>query len=119
MSIDPAAFPAPPRRARRTMADRLRDAVLALSDWQGSVLVHIEQPWASITFAGSRHRLRIAYAGPEEVEAGEALIADLPEHEFTLPGQLVADAAVIGVEHTMLPEPRLVVECEILLLEEG
>jgi hypothetical protein len=118
MSIDPPPFPAPPRRVRRTMADRLREAVLALSDGQGSVLAHVEQPWASITFAGSRHRLRIAYAGPAGVEAGEMLIAELPEHEFALPGQLVADATVTGAEHTMLPEPQLVVECEILLLEE-
>lgn len=118
MSIDPLRFPAQPRRVRRTLADRLRLAVLALSDDRGTVLSHTEQPWASITFAGSRHRLKLVFEGSEEMDAGELLVAELPEHEFTLPGQLVAHATVTGVEHTMLPEPRLVVECEILLLEE-
>jgi hypothetical protein len=31
----------------------------------------------------------------------------------------VADAGVVEVEHRLLPEPRLVVQCELLLLEES
>ncbi|MCB2085058.1 MAG: hypothetical protein H6920_11315 [Sphingomonadaceae bacterium] len=118
MSVDP--FPAPVRRSIvRGLNGRLRRAVQALSDGLGTVAAHSERPWASITFAGSRHRLRIEFSGAQEVEAGERLIAELPEHEFALVGQLVADANVVGVEHTMLPEPKLVIDCEILLLEEG
>ncbi len=49
---------------------------------------------------------------------GEQFIAALPEHEFTLPRQLVADAAVVSVEHATLPEPRLTVELELLLLDD-
>nr|WP_137677937.1 hypothetical protein [Parerythrobacter lutipelagi] len=108
------------RRAEvRGLTGRLRRAVLALANGTGTIISHSEKPWASITFAGSRHRLRIAFTGPEDVEAGEELVAELPEHEFALGGQLVADATITGVEHTMLPEPMLVVDCEILLLEEG
>ena len=34
-------------------------------------------------------------------------------------GQIVADAAILEVEHRLIPEPRLVVQCELLLLEES
>ena len=47
------------------------------------------------------------------------VVAELPEHEFAIPGQIVADAAILEVEHRLLPEPRLVVQCELLLLEES
>ena len=43
----------------------------------------------------------------------------LPDHEFTIPRQLVADAAVVAVEHTTLPEQRLEVTAELLLLEDA
>lgn len=52
------------------------------------------------------------------MEAGEDFIADLPEHEFSIPGQLVAEARVTEVEHRLLPTPRIVVQCEMLLLED-
>ena len=112
--------PVAPRPAsRRTLADRLREELQALGDWRGQVLTHTEKPWASITFAGSRHTLALLFAGDEAVAAGEHFIASLPEHEFAIPRQLVADAAITEVEHRLLPHPRLVVQCELLLLEEG
>ena len=46
-------------------------------------------------------------------------IVFLPEHEFMLPGQLVADVAVTAVDHRLAPEPRLTVSIELLLLDEG
>ncbi len=104
---------------RRTPGDRLRDALMALGECRGQILMHEEKPWASITFAGTRHRLAILFSGEEAVEAGEIFIAELPEHEFAIPGQLVADATVSGTQHRLLPSPRLVVECELLLLEES
>lgn len=109
----------PARRARRTSADRLRDAILALSDHRAQVIAQSERAWASITFAGARHGLTLLFAGEEAVKAGERFVADLPEHEFTLSGHLVADATVSEVEHRMVPTPRMVVTCEILMLEEG
>ena len=53
------------------------------------------------------------------VDAGARFIADLPEHEFAIPGQLVTEAPVTEYEERLLPAPRLVVACELLLLEEG
>ena len=111
--------PPKPPRVRRTAGDRLRSALADLGDHRGQVLTHHEKAWASITFAGTRHSLAILFAGPEAVEAGERFIADLPEHEFAIQGQLVADAAVAQVEHRLLPHPRLLVRCELLLLEDA
>lgn len=108
-----------PAPVRRSTGDRLREALLTLGDHRGQVLTHTERAWASITFAGARHRLALLFAGEAAVAAGEAFIAALPDHEFAIPGQLVADAAITEVEHRLLPLPRLVVQCELLLLEEG
>lgn len=112
----------PTRRAapaKRSPADRAREAVLALGDHHGQLIAHTEKAWASITFAGARHTFALLFAGAEAVEAGERLIAALPDHEFAIPGQLVADATVTEAEHRLLPTPRLVVRCELLLLEES
>ena len=109
----------PARRARRTAADRLHDAILALADHHAQVVAQSERAWASITFAGARHIFSLIFAGEAAVEAGERFVANLPEHEFSLAGQLVADATVSEVEHRMLPSPRMIVTCEVLMLEEG
>lgn len=124
MSADLASLPArtPPTamgRARRSTTDRLRAALAPLHAHHGQILTHRETPWASITFAGSRHALALLFAGEDAVAAGEAFLEVLPEHEFAIPGQLVADAAITAVDHRLLPSPRLVVECELLLLEDA
>ena len=105
-------------RAARAPRSRLRAALLALTEGQATILSHEEKSWASITFAGARHRLELLFDGAEAVQAGELFIAFLPEHEFAIPGQLVADAAVTAVDHRLDP-PRMQVSCELLLLEEG
>ena len=117
MQIDPIV--PRPRTERRTPSVRLREQLLALANGKAALLNHEEKPWASVTFAGARHRLELAFDGAEAIEAGECFIAFLPEHEFAIAGQLVADAAVVAVDHRLAPEPRLAVTCELLLLEEG
>ena len=105
-------------RARREPRNRLREALLHLARGQATILSHDEKSWASITFAGARHRVVLEFEGAEAVEAAELFIAFLPEHEFEIPGQLVADATVIAVDHRIEP-PRMQVSCELLLLDEG
>lgn len=117
MHTDSITPPPARRRGLRGPRERLAEALLALADGKGRIVSHCEKSWASITFAGARHRVKLVFEG-EEVEAGECFIAFLPEHEFAIRGQLVADAAVVEVESTAQP-PQLGVTCEILLLEEG
>lgn len=116
MRIDPV-IPRP-RAARRSPAVRLREQLFDLARGQATVVSHEEKAWASVTFAGARHRVELAFEGAEAIEAGECFIAFLPEHEFAIPGQLVADAAVTEVDHRLDP-PLLRVTCELLMLEEG
>ncbi|MEL7691549.1 hypothetical protein [Citromicrobium bathyomarinum] len=107
------------RQPRRGNSARLERAVLALAGDHGRIVEHRERNWASITFAGTRHTLRIVFDTPEAIDGGETLIAALPDHEFALPARLVADATVSAVDHVMGPAPQLTVTCELLLLEDG
>ena len=59
------------------------------------------------------------FDGEVATAVGEHVIAELPEHEFAIPGQLVAEATVTKIEHSFLSEPRLVVTAVLLLLEES
>lgn len=121
MHIDPAARTdgaGRPPRAPHGPGRRLAEALHDLAERKGRIASHSEKSWASITFAGARHRFEMVFEGAEAVEAGESFIAFLPDHEFAIPGQLVADAAVTEVDHVLDP-PRLTVKCELLLLEEG
>ncbi len=106
-------------RPRRTVADRVRAAITGLAGGHGTVLSHDEKAWASITFSGTRHAVVLEFCGPEAVAGGEELIERLPDHEFTLPGQLVADATIAAVDHRFGAIERLEVTAVLLLLEEG
>ena len=105
---------------RRAMAisEHLREQLLGIGGGNGRVASHAEKAWASLTFSGARHTLCLVFAGPEEVQAGEDIVSVLSEHEFSIPGQLVADAAVTEVTHKLGDAPRMVVTVELLLLEE-
>ncbi|KPF93694.1 hypothetical protein IP81_02235 [Novosphingobium sp. AAP83] len=83
------------------------------------VVSHDEAPWASITFTGARHTIVLRFAGGDAVSDGERFIATLPDHEFRLRSQLVADASVTRVDHEVLPAPLMEVECELLLLDHN
>jgi len=118
MRADPNDMPNLPRRSARAPAQRLREAIAALAGPAGEIIHHAESNWASISFSGTRHRLDLRFSGMEGIEAGEGFVEALPEHEFAIPRQLVADAAVRKVEQAWLPEPHLGVSIELLLLEE-
>jgi len=112
----------PPRTAARPCrkpSERLRQALLALAGGHGTITDHREKNWASITFAGTRHRIDLVFEGAEAVEHGEVFIDRLPEHLFNIPGQLVADAGVIEVDQQLGAEPRMQVSTEVLLLEDS
>lgn len=112
-------MPRDPLPPRRTTADRLRAALLDLGRNKAAVVTHREKAWASVTFEGARHRVTLRFDSPDAVAAGEHFVAALSEHEFAIPGQLVADATVTRVDHTLLPQPQMTVECELLLLVDA
>lgn len=105
--------------ARRTPGDRLRDALIELAADNATVLTHEETPWASVTFSGSRHELTLDFDGPEAVLSGELFSAVLPDHEFAIPGQLVADALVSSIDHRVYPHPRMVISVTVLMLVDA
>ncbi|MCX7282944.1 MAG: hypothetical protein NTX28_02680 [Novosphingobium sp.] len=111
-----AATTLPPRRL--ATADRLLRAVREIAGPLAEVVSHAETPWASITFSGARHTLVLRFAGSDAVSDGEQFVTLLPDHEFRVRGQLVADAAITRVDHELLPAPLMEAEIEILLLNE-
>ena len=108
-------LPAAP--TRHQPRNRLRETLRELAGGEATILSHHEKSWASVTFAGARHHLELEFEGAGAVDAGEMFVVFLPEHEFDIPRHLVADAVVTAVEHRLDP-PRMMVSCELLLLEE-
>jgi hypothetical protein len=92
--------------------------MVAITGGEGTLVSHQERPWSSTTFEGSRHHFLLEFDGVDAIALGEALIARLPDHEFTIPGHLVADATIVSVEHSLADHPRMRIESEILLLRE-
>ena len=105
--------------SRRDPGARLIAALEHLAGGRATLLRHRQRPWASITFSGTRHELNFRFSGAEGVATGEAFLADLPDHEFAIPRQLVADVEIKAVDHVLVPQPELTVELELLLLDEG
>ncbi len=123
MRIDPRADRAMQRSLRsrperRSPWLKLLSEVLALCGPEAEFLRHAERPWNSATFSGSRHIIALAFIGREAVACGGHFIDALPDHEFTVRGQLVADVTISSVEHENGPEPRMTVEAELLLLDD-
>jgi len=118
-TIEVKSAPRPALRARRTTADRVRTALMALTGGAGTLITHEEKAWASITFSGTRHEVVLEFCGADAVVGGEELIERLPDHDFRIPGQLVADATITKVDHRFGAMERLEVTAVLLLLEEG
>ncbi|MEL7190536.1 MAG: hypothetical protein AAGK17_13360 [Pseudomonadota bacterium] len=105
-------------RPRRTLSDRVNEALFQLTKGKAAILSHTETPWASITFSGTRHEIVLDFVGSQAVEVGEDFIANLPDHEFTIPAQLVAEASVTEVDHRFGEDEQMVVTAVLLLLED-
>ncbi len=119
LEIKAARPPASRYRARKSLADRVHEALVELAEGKAAILTHEETHWASITFTGTRHEIVLDFHGAEAVAVGEEFIVNLPEHEFRIPGQLVADASVREVDHRFGADERMLVTCVLLLLEES
>lgn len=69
-----------------------RDRIL-LTEWRSV-------DWQSLTFVGERHTISLRILGPDSEAAVERLTSGLEDADFVIPGQIVADIAVVGE-----PEP--------------
>lgn len=58
------------------------------------------EDWASLTFDGQRHRIELRLDGDPALlaAAGKAIAAELGQVEFTVPGHLVADIALVATD---------------------
>jgi len=65
-----------------------RDRIL-LTEWRSV-------DWQSLTFVGERHTISLRILGPDSDAAVERLTSGLEEADFIVPGQIVADIAVVG-----------------------
>lgn len=98
---------------------QLLSGVLGLAGPEAELLRHSERPWASATFAGTRHVIALQFSGDDGIASAEAFMEALPEHEFALSRHVVIEAAIRSVEQEMIPEARLTLEAEFLLLEDA
>lgn len=58
--------------------------------------------WRSLTFTGERHQIHLRVPGPGSREVVERMCAGLEDAEFSIPGQIVADIAVVGTPRRAL-----------------
>ena len=56
------------------------------------------QDWTSITFSGSRHRVRLRLEGKDAGAAADALLADLAEAALDLRDHILVDLAIVSDE---------------------
>jgi len=104
---------------RRDPAMPVIRAVLALAGHAGALDEHRGIRWASATFTGMRHQLRLRFVGAPAIAAGDRLAAVIGEHEFRIPGHIVADAAVIERHQRHEGEPMLSLTVELLTVEDA
>ena len=66
--------------------------------------------WRSLTFNGERHELQLRVSGPSSGEVVARMCDGLEESEIDIPGAIVADIKVVGVEPTADGSSEIVVE---------
>lgn len=102
---------------RQDAATAIIRAILTLASGMAELEEHRGTQWASATFSGMRHVLRVRFNGSEAVVRGEWLAAILPEHEFRMRGHLVADVAIAQIHRRHEGEPAMTLTIEALSVE--
>lgn len=96
-------------RALLRRANIGRDRIL-LTDWRST-------DWQSLTLIGEKHKLRFRIPGPGSIEVANLLAEGLAEAEFEIPGQIVADIALVR-EPRSCNDGSIEIEIEALTIEE-
>lgn len=98
MPVDPAQL----NTCRRDPGSVLASQIEILAGDRASVMLERERPWASITFAGTRHSLTVNWTGAVDLADLDNLAKLLPAHEYSIPGHFVADILVTEQSKTRL-----------------
>ncbi len=93
----------------------IRQLAALVDDRRGAVPIYpmlvvesvATRPWSSATFEGERHRFDLRLHGDAEAigDALVRLVESLPDAEFDLPGQIVAEAKLMAVR--VDPDPSV------------
>ncbi len=88
------------RRARTEEQGLFRAICVNFVNFGGRIEVDLLQrtEWASVTFTGARHRLRVTLEGQGAVGAAADFLKQLPEIDLPIPGHFVADIALVAEE---------------------
>ena len=63
------------------------------------LLIAVESTdWRSLTFTGERHALQLRVPGPESAEIVGLMCSGIEEAELSIPGAIVADIKIAGVD---------------------
>jgi uncharacterized membrane protein len=87
-------------------------AALVARAGEAEVVQACSRPWASVTYTGARHLVRLMLPAAIADRLGEGL----DEHEFAIPRHIVADIAIASRHDT---GGIATVEIEALTIEEG
>lgn len=104
----------------RSLGERLARVVSAtIGTIRGETRVEtIDQTdWASVTFTGARHRLRVTLDGDGAVGAAADFLEKLPDIDLPIPGHIVADIALVA-EQRSDDGRHAVLELEALTIED-
>lgn len=82
----------------RAASGLLRALLERIGDHDRILLSEIQSvDWQSLTFTGETHLMRLRVPGPDADLIVGRLTHGLEEAEFSIPGYLVADIAMVGV----------------------
>lgn len=83
-----------PDHILQSTAAKLIRTVMEICGESSELVGAHEREWASATFSGARHSLDLLIPAGDAGAALPDAIAQLPDHEFDLTGEIVADCAV-------------------------
>lgn len=73
--------------------------------------------WQSLTFLGERHEMELRIPGPDAPAVAARLCEGLSEAEFAIPGQIVADIALLRAP-AQEPDGAMTLRIEALTIAE-
>jgi hypothetical protein len=73
--------------------------------------------WQSLTFIGEQHKIRLRIPAPDAGPVASRLVAGLSDHEFSVPGHVVADICLAG-EPERQADGAITLAIEALTVEE-